>query len=291
MSRRVRLTKFGYIVSGSALAVLILILVLVICIVSCNKKAKVPSNSQTQSSESTGNDLINDGENSEDGEDWEQDASVPDYSVQPDPVIPDVPDVPQDPVTPVPQITPEPVADVMRTPSPVEVENAQNAKLNNSGVALRNAPNTSGTILGKYSKNTRLVVYAESGDYYMVQVVKDNVYGFMAKKFIAIVDVTPTPTPSPTPDPIPDGAVSGTVSKTKVALRSAPDLSDDSNKIGELPQGAKVFVFYTYTNANGDPFYYIQVADKTSSHYGKMAFCYKTYLKVNGTVPTGTPNP
>lgn len=288
MSRRIRITRFGYLVIGSGLGGLVVILALIIGLVSCNKKEKSP----TPPDDSSPGITLDDQEQDTEGDDASTSLSDTTYApnVDSDVVVPPVvPDVPI--TTPEPQATPTPAPDVMRTPSPLEVENAQNAKLNNSGVVLRNAPNKSGSILGKYSANTRLVIYAESGDYYLVQVVKDNIFGYMAKKFIAIVNVTPTPTPSPTPEPIPEGALAGSVAKTKVALRSAPDLSNDANKIGELAQGARVFVYFTYTNPNGEPFYYVQVADPTSSHYGKFAYCYKTYLKVNGAVPTGTPQP
>lgn len=184
----------------------------------------------------------------------------------------------QVPTTAAPTNTPATV----RTPSPDEKANAKEGKLTTGGVVLRAAPNTDGAILGKYISGTNLEVYGESGDYYFVQIVKEGVYGYMAKKFIEVN----TATPEPITTSVPSGAVGGTVRASIVALRSAPDLEDDGNKVGQIEQGEPVYIYFKYTNASGDTFYYIEVA-----RTGAKAYTFAEYITAESSVPTGTPVP
>ena len=196
----------------------------------------------------------------------------------------------QAPGTPVPTIAPTQAAaeappeapDTVRTPTPDEERSALDGKLNAAGVAMRAAPSTEGRLIDKYVKGTNLKVYGESGDYYYVQVVKLKLYGYIAKRF---VDVD-TSTPEPITTSVPSGAVGGEVRASLVALRSAPDLSDDGNKVGQVEQGEPVYIYFQYTNSAGDSFYYIEVA-----RTGKKAYAFAEYITAEASVPTGTPAP
>lgn len=203
----------------------------------------------------------------------------PTMSVEPS-MTPNVTAPPTNSPTPPPTNSPEP--ETSRTPSPDEVKNAMDGKLTTGGVVLRAAPNTDGEILGKYVGGTNLKVYAESGDYYLVQVVKEEKYGYMAKKFVEVN----TATPEPITTSVPTGAVGGTVRSSVVALRSSPDLSDTGNKVGQVEQNEPVYIYFKHTNAAGDTFYYIEVA-----RTGKKAYAFAEYITAESSVPTGTPAP
>ncbi len=203
----------------------------------------------------------------------------PTMSVEPS-MTPNVTAPPTNSPTPTPTNSPEP--ETSRTPSPDEVKNAKDGKLTTGGVVLRAAPNTDGEILGKYVGGTNLKVYAESGDYYLVQVVKEEKYGYMAKKFVEVN----TATPEPITTSVPTGAVGGTVRSSVVALRSSPDLSDSGNKVGQVEQNEPVYIYFKHTNAAGDTFYYIEVA-----RTGKKAYAFAEYITAESSVPTGTPAP
>lgn len=203
----------------------------------------------------------------------------PTMSVEPS-MTPNVTAPPTNSPTPPPTNSPEP--ETSRTPSPDEVKNAKDGKLITGGVVLRAAPNTDGEILGKYVGGTNLKVYAESGDYYLVQVVKEEKYGYMAKKFVEVN----TATPEPITTSVPTGAVGGTVRSSVVALRSSPDLSDSGNKVGQVEQNEPVYIYFKHTNAAGDTFYYIEVA-----RTGKKAYAFAEYITAESSVPTGTPAP
>ena len=191
--------------------------------------------------------------------------------------------VPTNPPTQVPTTAaPTNTPATVRTPTPDEERSALDGKLNAAGVAMRAAPSTEGRLIDKYIKGTNLKVYGESGDYYYVQVVKLKLYGYIAKQF---VDVD-TSTPEPITTSVPSGAVGGEVRASLVALRSAPDLSDDGNKVGQVEQGEPVYIYFQYTNSAGDSFYYIEVA-----RTGKKAYAFAEYITAEASVPTGTPAP
>lgn len=270
MSKRVRLTSFGLIVIITGVILLLLMALTIVKIVSCsaNKQADIPVSSD-----------------------------APEPSDEPEPT----PDVPPDDgfydagtvtddgtgdatatfspdwaeATPVPTPTPEPEKDKL-APTEEELANALPGKMTNGGVVLRAAPDKNGDILGKYGAGTLLSIFGSgSDDYYFVQIKNDGKCGYMAKKFITVVTATPTPTPTPEPVPVPEGAVGGKVIKSKVALRSEPDLTNDKNKIGQLLQNDPVFIYFQ----TGD-FYYIEVPST-----GTKAYAYCTYIKPDGAVP------
>ena len=132
------------------------------------------------------------------------------------------------------------------------------------------------------SVDDRVEGLESGGDYYLVQVVKEEKYGYMAKKFVQV----DTSTPEPITTSVPTGAIGGTVRSSVVALRSSPDLSDSSNKVGQVEQNEPVYIYFKYTNAAGDTFYYIEVA-----RTGKKAYAFSEYITAESSVPTGTPVP
>lgn len=271
MSRRVRLTPFGYLVVAILVLLLLGGLYLIIRGIGSSPSPAATPTPPLAPGTSVSPDPA--------------DSAAPDPS--PDPTLsvepsmtPDLTAQPTNVPTTPPTNSPEP--ETSRTPSPDEVKNAKDGKLTTGGVVLRAAPNTDGEILGKYVGGTNLKVYAESGDYYLVQVVKEEKYGYMAKKFVEVN----TATPEPITTSVPTGAIGGTVRSSIVALRSSPDLSDSGNKVGQVEQNEPVYIYFKYTNAAGDTFYYIEVA-----RTGKKAYAFAEYITAESSVPTGTPVP
>lgn len=271
MSKRIRVTPFGYMVILAAVIVLLLIALVTVKCIGCAAEKKAAADPGTSDTDEPG-----------------LPEETPDASVEEDPYTgwEDGPDPSgtvisgaDTPVytdsTPAPTATPAP-ATALHEPTEEELKNAVFAKMTNGGVVLRDAPGKNGNILGKYAKGTELnILGSPNSDYYYVQMIKDGKVGYMAQKFVKTAIATPEPTATPEPIPVPEGAIEGKVSRTKVALRSAPDLSDDKNKVGELLQNAQVFIYYK----TGD-FYCIEVPGS-----GKQVFAYSTYIKANGAVP------
>mgnify|MGYP001318915501 CR=1 FL=1 len=191
---------------------------------------------------------------------------------------PDVTTAPTDAQTMTPKAddTPEPS---VKTPSPDQVASAADGTLNASGVVLRQGPSASYSILGKYSSGTQLKIYEEDGDYYFVKVVKENLYGYMAVKFVDKEGLLPGETASPTPEAA-SGTISGTVSASVVALRSVPS-TEDNTPIGEIEKGTAVWIYFETND-----FYYIEVVET-----GVKCYAVAKYITASGTVPEGTPVP
>ena len=185
-------------------------------------------------------------------------------------------------ITPKQDDTPEPTT---KTPSPEQVQNAVDGTLNSSGVYMRAGPSTSYSRLGTYSSGTQLkvyeVVYGTNGelDYFFVKVVKENIYGYIATKFVDKAGLLPGENATPTPKAI-AGTIPGTVSASSVALRSVPS-KDDNKALGELVKGDQVLIYFK----TGD-FYYIQVVAT-----GEKYYAYASYITPSTAVPTGTPVP
>ena len=179
-------------------------------------------------------------------------------------------------MTPKQDDTPEP--DV-KTPSPAQVQSAVDGVLNASGVVLRKGPAATYSIIGKYSSGTQLKVYEAEGDYYFVRVVKENVDGYIASKFVNKAGVVPGENATPTPKGI-AGTIPGTVSASSVALRTVPSKEDNTPE-GELVKGDQVLIYFK----TGD-YYYIQVAAT-----GKKYYVFASYITATTAVPTGTPVP
>lgn len=179
-------------------------------------------------------------------------------------------------MTPKQDDTPEPA---VKTPSPAQVQSAVDGTLNASGVVLRKGPAGTYSIIGKYSAGTQLKVYEVSGDYFFVQVVKENEYGYIASKFVDKAGLLPGENATPTPKAI-AGTIPGTVSASKLALRSVPS-TEDNSPIGEVVKGDSVLIFFK----TGD-FYYVQVVST-----GVKCYAAAKYITASTTVPTGTPVP
>lgn len=186
--------------------------------------------------------------------------------------------VPQDTATITPKQDDTPSPEV-KTPSPEQVQSALDGTLNASGVVLRSGPSQSYDILGKYSSGTQLKVYEADGDYYFVKVVKENLYGYFAIKFVDKAGLLPGESATPTPAAI-AGTIPGTVSASKLALRTVPT-TEDNTPIGEVVKGDSVLIYFK----TGD-FYYIQVVAT-----GVKCYAAAIYITASTTVPTGTPVP
>jgi len=179
-------------------------------------------------------------------------------------------------MTPKQDDTPEPE---VKKPTPEQVQSAVDGTLNSSGVVLRGGPSPSYSIIGKYSAGTQLKVFEVAGDYFFVQVVKENEYGYIASKFVDKAGLLPGENATPTPKAI-AGTIPGTVSASKLALRSVPS-TEDNTPIGEVVKGDSVLIYFK----TGD-FYYIQVEAT-----GVKCYAAAKYITASTAVPTGTPVP
>ncbi|MEA4914085.1 MAG: SH3 domain-containing protein [Christensenella sp.] len=179
-------------------------------------------------------------------------------------------------VTPKQDDTPEPA---VKTPTAAQIASAVDGTLNSSGVVLRAGPAQTYSILGKYSSGTQLKVYEASGDYFYVRVVKENLVGYIAAKFVDKAGLVPGENATPTPKAI-AGTIPGTVSASKLALRSVPS-TEDNKPIGEVVKGDSVLIYFK----TGD-FYYIQVVST-----GVKCYAAAKYITASTAVPTGTPVP
>ena len=179
-------------------------------------------------------------------------------------------------MTPKQDDTPEPA---VKTPTAAQIAAAVDGTLNASGVVLRAGPAPTYSILGKYSSGTQLKVYEVSGDYFYVRVVKENLVGYVASKFVDKAGLLPGENATPTPKAI-AGTIPGTVSASKLALRSVPSTTDNT-PIGEVVKGDEVLIYFK----TGD-FYYIQVVST-----GVKCYAAAKYITASTAVPTGTPVP
>lgn len=178
--------------------------------------------------------------------------------------------------TPKQDDTPEPA---VKTPTTAQIAAAVDGTLNSSGVVLRAGPSPTYSILGKYSSGTQLKVYEATGDYFYVRVVKENLVGYIATKFVDKAGLVPGENATPTPKAI-AGTIPGTVSASKLALRSVPS-TESNTPIGEVVKGDEVLIYFK----TGD-FYYIQVVAT-----GVKCYAAAKYITASTTVPTGTPVP
>jgi len=179
-------------------------------------------------------------------------------------------------LTPKPDDTPEPKA---KEPTSAQIAAAVDGTLNSSGVVLRAGPAQTYSILGKFSSGTQLKVYEADGDYFFVRVVKENLVGYIAAKFVDKAGVVPGENATPTPKAI-SGTIPGTVSASKVALRSVPN-TDGNTPVSEAVKGDAVYIYFK----TGD-FYYIQVAST-----GLKCYAAAKFITASTAVPTGTPVP
>ena len=178
--------------------------------------------------------------------------------------------------TPKQDDTPSPA---VKTPSPSQVQSAVDGTLTSSGVRLRKGAGSQYDIIGTYTSGTQLKIYEIDGDFYFVKIVKENIYGYMATKFIQKNGLLPGEKATPVPAGA-AGTIPGTVSGSSVALRSVPS-KEDNTPVGEAKKGEQVLIYFK----TGD-FYYIQVVST-----GVKCYAYAAYITASDTVPSGTPVP
>lgn len=182
--------------------------------------------------------------------------------------------VPDPTVSPTPSPTP---ASVSRTPSPAEVAGAVDGKLSTGGVNLRAGPSTNDNIIGTdFAKGTKVKVYALENDYYFVQIVAKERYGYISSKFVSVAGFTPQPVATAEP---PTGAIGGRIRASKAMLRNGP--GTDYGAIDQYVKGDPVYVFFK----SGD-WYYVQMALTGEKGYMKADF-----ITVEADIPSGTPIP
>lgn len=274
MSRRkkYRVTKFGYIILSVMVLFLLLGVYLVIWAIGKNKLDDTPK--ATATATVAGTDLLPSvtPESIIPGTTPDADATVA-------PVSPIVTNAPTEtPAPPTPSPTPKP--DGVPTPNATQLAQAVDGKLVNSGVVLRDAPNKNGNILGKYTSGTTLKVYEQTNDdYYYVKIVKENVYGYMAVKFVEKYSLLPGESASPTPV-VPSGVVTGRVRSSIIAFRSAPAV-ETTNVLGQENQGTELYIHF-----KTDDFYYVTIVRS-----GKTGYMFADYVIADGSVPSGTPVP
>lgn len=186
------------------------------------------------------------------------------------------PALPAETSTPKQDDTPSPA---VKTPSPSQVQSAVDGTLTSSGVRLRKGPGSQYDIIGTYTSGTQLKIYEIDGDFYFVKIVKENIYGYMATKFIQKNGLLPGEKATPTPAGM-AGTIPGTVSASVLALRTVPS-TEDNTPIGEIKKGDAVLIYFK----TGD-FYYIQVVAS-----GVKCYAAAKFITASDTVPSGTPVP
>lgn len=264
----VRITPLGYIVLGILLLVIIVgVYFIAWSMKNASDNDKNPSPSPTMSNVT---------------------PTLPPIATNTPPsTVPDSPPPTQAPTTPPSTQTPEPTDTPKPTvagggvamPSDEQVRNAVDGKLSASGVAFRSAPSTSGKMLGKYTSGTVLKIYAQEGDYYFCQIVKEQKYGYFATKFVTKFGLLPGESATPTPE-LEAGTYAAKVKASKVALRSVPS-TENNTPVGECVENEGLLVYFK----TGD-FYYVKVTTT-----GQKGYVFAQYVTVDGAPPTGTPVP
>ena len=142
---------------------------------------------------------------------------------------------------PTEEPTPEPTD--VPTPSPtLEPEQPEGTILGfitSTVLAIREAPDGSGKVIGNWYQDQIVYIYYQEGEYYYLNVGGTDVYGYGSVRFIVPESLVPlkdepTPAPTETPEPTPTGplteptktmirnAVSGQLSTGNVNMRSGP---------------------------------------------------------------------
>ena len=141
--------------------------------------------------------------------------------------------------------TPEPTAAPTDVPTPsptLEPEQPEGTILGfitSTVLAIREAPDGSGKVIGNWYQDQIVYIYYQEGEYYYLNVGGTDVYGYGSVRFIVPESLVPlkdepTPAPTETPEPTPTGplteptktmirnAVSGQLSTGNVNMRSGP---------------------------------------------------------------------
>jgi hypothetical protein len=264
--RTVRITPLGYIVLSIIILVMLVGIYFIVWSMSGSKVEQPEGNLNSASVQLTPTPSL-----------APMSAATPAATVAPTTQVTTAPTTTTAPtMTPKQDDTPEPA---VKTPTASQVSSAVDGTLNASGVVLRGGPAKTYSILGTYSSGTQLKVYEALDDYYFVKVVKENLYGYIAAKFVDKAGLLPGENATPTPKAI-AGTIPGTVSASTLALRTVPS-TEDNTPIGQVSKGDSVLIYFK----TGD-FYYIQVVSTSVKCYAAAK-----YITPSTTVPTGTPVP
>ena len=279
--KRIRLTPFGYLVVAASVVVILI----AVCLIAKAAGKKRLSNSSVDGS---GNPL-----NSAAGE-LNTDPGALDRIINVASAATNEPTAPATP-TPVPTPVPTPTiyfaaatvkpgdptpspspARYSRTPTPEELAVAMDGKLSTGGVNLRAGPSKNDAIIGTgYAKGTRLKVYSLQNDFYFVQIVAKEMYGFISAKFVSVEGINSEPVMTV----IPENAVAGYISASKAMLRTGP--GTDNAGIREIRRNTSLYVYYTI-----DGWDYVEVAQT-----GEAGFVKADFVTTNGPVPESTSMP
>ena len=280
--KRIRLTPFGYLVVAASFVVILIAVCLIL-------KAAGKKHLSSSTVDGSGNPL-----NSEAGESLNTEPGALDGIISAASAATNEPTAPATP-TPVPTPAPTPTiyfaaatvkpgdptpspspARYSRTPTPDELAGAMDGKLSTGGVNLRAGPSKNDAIIGTgYAKGTRLKVYSLENDFYFVQIVAKEMYGFVSSKFVSVEGMNPDPIMTI----IPANAVGGYISASKAMLRTGP--GTDNAGIREIRRNTSLYVYFTI-----DGWDYVEVAQTGEAGYVKADF-----VTTDRPVPESTPMP
>ena len=280
--KRIRLTPFGYLV----VAVSFVAILIAVCLIAKAAGKKRLTNSSV---DGTGNPLNSQSEEAVSSEPGALDGIINAASASTnEPTAPATPTPVPTPV-PTPTIyfaaatvkpgdpTPSPSpARYSRTPTPEELAGALDGKLSTGGVNLRAGPSKNDAIIGTgYAKGTRLKVYSLQNDFYFVQIVAKEMYGFVSAKFVSVEGMNPDPIMTV----VPENAVGGYISASKAMLRTGP--GTEYAGIREIRRNTSLYVYFT-----ADGWDYVEVAQTGEAGYVKADF-----VTTDRPVPESTPLP
>ena len=114
--------------------------------------------------------------------------------------------------------------------APAEVTISGDAYINASGVRLRTGPSTSHSSQAKLSRNTKVRLLGQTGEWYKVKVPSSGKTGYVSAQYVTREGVAPD-TPY---------AASGTVNASGVHIRLGPGTSQTS--LGKLSKGTRVAI-------------------------------------------------
>jgi cell wall-associated NlpC family hydrolase len=137
-------------------------------------------------------------------------------------------------------------------------ESTRTGLVTGDSVNLRSKPDTSAKVITQLSKNTKVSILSEEGDWYKIGC--NDTTGWISNQYIKVSNVA---------------IASGTISASSVNVRSKPDISSET--LTRLDEGSKVEVY----EHSGD-WYRILIAE------GRYAWVHKDYITLrNSTVSRG----
>lgn len=247
-----RITRLGYF--SIVLIVLIVLIIACICVLQCGGEEQGSAAAISNNVGVTTPDLI---------------------AVTPAPTLP----VSQAPIQSATK-APTYAATGARLPTEEEQQGAVEGVIRTSNVVLRKGAGKSYDVIKKYDVGERVLVFALEDGYYLVRVIDDTRYGFMAAEFITKFGLLPHET-SATPVPTaPEGSILGLVNVDEVSLRGVPS-THNNEPISACRRGETVWVWF-----KTDEFYYVQIAAT-----GQKGYLFAEYIMTQADVPAGTPVP